>query len=110
VLDIQVTLYFIIHLLLQKSEVKIMKSIGIVRSVDQLGRIVIPSEMRRTMNIAPDDQMEIFVDENMIILKKFECSCIFCNGGDNLRGYKGKKVCSRCLADFRLPKLPSTEL
>ena len=56
-----------------------MKSTGIVRRVDELGRIVLPIEMRRTLDIAEKDALEIYVDGNHIILKKYEPACIFCN-------------------------------
>ncbi|HBP64863.1 MAG TPA: AbrB family transcriptional regulator, partial [Desulfosporosinus sp.] len=55
-----------------------MKSTGIVRKVDELGRIVLPMELRRTLGIAEKDAMEIYVDQEKIILKKYEPACVFC--------------------------------
>lgn len=74
-----------------------MKSTGIVRKVDELGRIVLPKELRRTMNIDVRDPMEIYVDGDCIILKKYNPSCIFCGSGDDLEEYRGKRVCKHCL-------------
>ena len=61
-----------------------MKSTGIVRKVDELGRVVLPIELRRTLDIAEKDALEIYVDESSIILKKYEPACIFC---DNAKTY-----------------------
>lgn len=74
-----------------------MKSTGIVRKVDELGRIVLPIELRRTMNIDVRDPMEIFVDGDSIILKKYNPTCIFCGSSDGLVDYKGKKICNHCM-------------
>ncbi len=73
-----------------------MKSTGIIRKVDELGRIVLPIELRRTLDIAERDALEIFVSEETIILKKFQPSCIFCDSSKNIISYKGKNVCSSC--------------
>ena len=67
-----------------------MKSTGIVRRVDELGRIVIPIELRTQFGIAVKDPIEIFVDGTNIILKKYEESCIFCGNTMNLKNFKGK--------------------
>ena len=67
-----------------------MKSTGIVRRVDELGRIVIPIELRNKLKIAEKDPIEIYVEGSSIILKKYEETCVFC--GD----YKGKLVCEKC--------------
>ncbi len=69
-----------------------MKSTGIVRKVDELGRVVIPIELRRTLGIAEKDALEIYVDGERIILKKYEPACIFTGNADNLIYYKGKMV------------------
>lgn len=74
-----------------------MKSTGIVRRVDQLGRIVIPMELRRTIGIEENDGLEIFTDNDRIILRKYEASCIFCGSADGIADYSGKKVCKDCL-------------
>jgi transcriptional pleiotropic regulator of transition state genes len=69
-----------------------MKSTGIVRKVDELGRIVLPSELRKTMGIEEKDSLEIFIEESKIILRKYEPSCVFTGNMENLIEYKGKKV------------------
>ncbi len=74
-----------------------MKSTGIVRKLDELGRIVIPIEIRKTMDIKDRDGVEIFVDDNKIILKKYEPACVFCGNGDNVTYIKGKLVCKDCV-------------
>ena len=79
-----------------------MKSTGIVRHVDELGRIVIPKEMRKNMDIANDDPVEIYVDGDKIILTKYQPSCIFCGGAADIREFCGKKVCEKCVAALRL--------
>ncbi len=75
-----------------------MKSTGIVRKVDELGRIVLPIELRRTLDIAERDSLEIFVSEDTIILKKFHPTCVFCDSAKNIINYKGKNVCSSCIS------------
>ena len=74
-----------------------MKSIGIVREIDQLGRIVIPKELRRVYDIKEGEHMEILTDGDTIILRKFSHSCAFCNDSDELVSYKGKFICQSCL-------------
>ena len=74
-----------------------MKSTGIVRRVDELGRIVLPIEMRRTLDISEKDSLEIYVDNESVILKKYHPSCIFCNSAGELMSYKGRNVCRQCL-------------
>ena len=78
-----------------------MKSTGIIRKVDELGRIVIPIELRSQYNIAERDPIEIFVDGDSIILKKYEKSCLFCNNTKKLSEYKGKLICSKCLKQIK---------
>ncbi|MDY0236373.1 MAG: AbrB/MazE/SpoVT family DNA-binding domain-containing protein [Gudongella sp.] len=73
-----------------------MKSTGIVRKLDELGRVVIPIELRRTLDIKVKDPLEIFVDDDKIILKKFSPSCIFCGESKDIFDFKGKKVCPSC--------------
>ncbi|MNB68718.1 Transition state regulatory protein AbrB [compost metagenome] len=75
-----------------------MKATGIVRKVDELGRIVIPIELRRTMGIDIKDPLEIFVDGEKIILRKYEPTCIFSGSSENLINFKGKMV-SRDILD-----------
>lgn len=74
-----------------------MKSTGIVRPVDSLGKIVLPIELRRIMNIQCKDSVEIFVDDNYIMLKKYQPSCIFCDGMDDIQTFHGKNVCKHCI-------------
>ena len=73
-----------------------MKSTGIVRRVDELGRVVIPIELRNKFNISEKDPIEIYVDGSSIILKKYEQNCIFCGNTKKLMDYKGKLVCTKC--------------
>ncbi len=73
-----------------------MKSTGIVRKVDELGRVVLPIELRRTLGIDEKDALEIYVDEERIILKKYEPACVFCGNASNIRIFKGKNVCQEC--------------
>ncbi len=78
-----------------------MKSTGIVRRVDELGRIVIPMELRRNLDIAEKDALEIYVDGEQIILKKYEPACIFCGEGRSVKNYKGKNICKKCLEEIK---------
>ena len=78
-----------------------MKSTGIVRKIDELGRIVLPIEIRNTMDIKNRDAIEIFVDEDKIILKKYEPSCVFCNNAGNVTYFKGKLICADCLETLK---------
>lgn len=76
-----------------------MKSTGIVRKVDGLGRMVIPIELRRTLGIDTKDPLEIYVDGDKIILKKYEPACIFCGEAGDTVQFKGKIVCSDCIEE-----------
>ncbi|WP_018248922.1 AbrB/MazE/SpoVT family DNA-binding domain-containing protein [Orenia marismortui] len=75
-----------------------MKATGIVRKIDDLGRIVIPIELRRTLNIDVKDPLEIYVDNEKVIFKKYEPACTFCGNADNTINFKDKIVCHECLA------------
>ena len=77
-----------------------MKSTGVVRRIDELGRIVIPIELRRTLDIAERDALEIYVDGEQIILKKYEPACIFCGEANDVLNYMGKNVCKKCLKEI----------
>lgn len=77
-----------------------MKSTGIVRKVDELGRIVLPIELRRTLDIEVKDALEIYVDGAQIILKKYEPACIFCGNAKDVANFKGKNICRDCLAEM----------
>ena len=74
-----------------------MKSTGIVRKVDELGRIVLPIELRRTLGIEEKDRIEIFVDGESIILRKYQPACIFCDNPKDIINYKGKNICPDCI-------------
>lgn len=74
-----------------------MKSTGIIRKVDNLGRIVLPIELRRTLNIEERDELEIYMENDRIILQKFEQTCIFCGSSRGLVSYRRKHVCQECL-------------
>ena len=74
-----------------------IKSTGIVRRVDELGRVVIPIELRRTLGIDEKDALEIYVDHERIILKKYEPACVFCGNAEDVQNFKGKNVCQECL-------------
>lgn len=78
-----------------------MKSTGVVRRIDELGRFVLPIEIRRTLGIDTRDAVEIFVDDDKIILKKYEASCIFCGDADDVENVKGKLICKKCLAQIK---------
>ena len=75
-----------------------MKATGIVRSVDSLGRIVLPVELRRTLGIDIKDPVEIFVDGSQIVMQKYQPTCIFCDSHKGVKEYKGAKVCEDCMA------------
>ncbi len=74
--------------------------LGIVRRVDDLDRIVIPKEVCNKLNIAPKDALEIFVDEDKLVLGKYEPACVFCNEADNVARFKGKPVCEKCIREL----------
>ena len=74
-----------------------MKSTGMIRRVDELGRVVIPKEIRNKLDIQEKDPLEIYVQEDCIILKKDESNCIFCGNTKDLTEYKEKLICKKCL-------------
>lgn len=78
-----------------------MKSTGIVRKVDELGRIVLPIELRRTLGIAEKDALEIYVDGENIVLKKYEPACIFCNNAKDIIIFKNRNICSKCVSELK---------
>ena len=73
-----------------------MKSTGIVRRIDELGRVVLPVELRRSMGLEVKDSIEIYVEGDSIILKKFSQSCIFCGSDKNVEEFREKPVCAAC--------------
>ena len=78
-----------------------MKATGIVRRVDDLGRILLPIELRRTLDITERDALEIYVEGSSVILKKYRPSCIFCAGVKDVSVFRGKNVCAKCLRELR---------
>jgi len=79
----------------------VLKSTGVVRKVDELGRIVIPIELRRTLGIEEKDSLEIYVDNEKVILKKYEPACVFCGNAENIRNHKGKNICQLCVEELK---------
>mgnify|MGYP002520364286 FL=1 len=78
-----------------------MKSTGIVRKVDELGRVVIPIELRRTLGIEIKDPIEIYVDGDYIVLKKYEPACIFCGNAKDVTRIHDKNVCANCISELK---------
>ena len=78
-----------------------MNSTGIVRKVDELGRIVLPIEMRRTLDIGEKDALEIYVEGSSVILKKYKPSCVFCDATKDITVFKGKNICPKCLKELK---------
>ncbi len=78
-----------------------MKSTGITRKVDDLGRIVLPVELRRTMDIDVRDPLEIYVDTDRIILKKYNPACVFCGNAKDVTFYKDKMICRECISEIK---------
>lgn len=78
-----------------------MRSTGIVRKVDELGRIVMPIELRRNLDIAEGNSLEIFTENEDIILRKYEPGCIFCGDSLNVKNFKGKTICNKCLKEMK---------
>ena len=78
-----------------------MKSTGIVRKVDELGRIVLPIELRRTLDIAEKDSLGIYVDGASIVLKKYQPACIFCDDAKDVINFHGKNICPNCLKELQ---------
>lgn len=79
-----------------------MKATGIIRRVDELGRVVIPIEIRNQFNIVEKDPIEIYVDNSSIVLKKYEPNCVFCGNTENLVEYKNKLVCKKCSKELNV--------
>lgn len=77
-----------------------MKATGIVRKVDELGRIVLPIELRRTLDISERDALEIYVDGTSIVLKKHESACVFCGSSKNVTTFREKNICAACVQEL----------
>lgn len=78
-----------------------MKSTGIIRNIDELGRIVVPKEIRKKLGIENTDPVEIYVDGDKIILTKYHPACHFCGGTENIVDFKSKKICANCIKDIK---------
>ena len=78
-----------------------MKSTGVVRKVDELGRIVLPIEIRKILDINQKDAVEIFTDNDKIILQKYQPACIFCNNANDIIYFNGKRLCSECISKIK---------
>lgn len=77
-----------------------MKASGIVRKIDDLGRIVLPIEMRNRLDLSAGDGVEIFFEDDCVVLKKFHESCLFCGSQDDVIEFHGKRVCTSCIAEM----------
>ena len=77
-----------------------MKATGIVRKVDDLGRIVLPIELRRSLGIDVKDPIEIYVDDDTIMLRKHDPACVFCSGTKDIVSYRGKNICTECAKEL----------
>ena len=78
-----------------------MKSTGVVRQLDNLGRVVLPIELRRTMGIGVKDLLEVYVDGEDIILRKYLPACLFCGSMENVTEFRGKNICRNCMNELR---------
>ena len=78
-----------------------MKTTGIVRKVDELGRIVLPIELRRTLDISLRDPLEIYVEGDCIVLKKYNPTCIFCGSKEDILVYHEKNICGKCIEELK---------
>lgn len=78
-----------------------MKPTGIVRKIDDLGRIVLPISIRQTMDIVSGDPIEIFVDNGKVMLQKYQPACVFCNNAEDIVYFNGKRICESCLAKIK---------
>lgn len=78
-----------------------MKATGIVRKVDELGRVVLPIELRRTLDIDIKDSLEIYVENGTIVLKKYEPACVFCGSTSDIKEFKGKNICAECTKEVQ---------
>lgn len=78
-----------------------VKATGITRKIDDLGRIVLPKELRKTLGIEPGTPIEIYTEDESIVLKKYEEKCIICGSAQDVIEYKGKKACRKCIEDLK---------
>ena len=73
---------------------------GIARKVDDLGRVVLPVEMRRALGINSGDEVDISLEESAIVMRKVEARCTFCGSTEGLRSFRGRQVCSSCVGEL----------
>ena len=78
-----------------------MKSTGVVRKVDELGRIVLPKELRTILGINVKDSIEIFTDGDKIVLQKYQPCCTFCNNANDVIYFNGKRICAECITKIK---------
>ncbi len=78
-----------------------MRSTGITRQVDELGRFVLPIEIRRSLDINVKDALEIFIDNDRIVLQKYQPACTFCGNADDIKLFAGKRICQACLESLK---------
>ncbi len=79
-----------------------MRAVGCVRQVDKLGRLVLPADIRKSLNITDgEDSVEFFIDNDSVILKKYRPACIFCGSAEDIITYKGQSVCQACLNELK---------
>ena len=86
-----------------------MKNTGMTRKVDDLGRIVLPVELRRLHSINTGDALEISVHDGAIVLRKLEQGCVFCDGGDGLSAFRDRQICAECADAIGRRDAPSAE-
>lgn len=77
-----------------------MKSTGIVRNLDELGRVTLPIELRRVLNLNPKSPVEIYAEKDMIVLKLYKENCIYCNSNKNIINFKDQCICDDCLTEL----------
>lgn len=83
------------------TEVIVINTTAIVRTIDGVGRLVIPMEVRRRLGISKTDFFNLCVDGDKLILQRYEQACVFCGGTDRVEDFQGKKICARCIQELR---------
>ena len=78
-----------------------MKSTGITRAIDELGRFVVPKELRRSFDLNEKDQLEIYTEGDRIILQKYQPCCVFCSNADRVVYFNNKRICEDCLEKIK---------
>lgn len=78
-----------------------MKAVGIVRKLDPLGRITLPIEVRRNLDIQEEDPLEVFTEGDTIVLKKYAPACIFCGEVEGVTNILGKNICPECKKEIK---------